>query len=161
MTYYDIFPSPIGDITASTDGVAVTALHIEGDRYFTAVPTEWTRQSTHPLLIQLQAELGEYFAGTRVRFDVPVAFEGTEFQRSVWKALQGIPSGKAVSYRTLAEAIGRPKAVRAVGTAVGRNPLCIVVPCHRVLASDGSLGGYVAGLDRKQLLLTLEGALAA
>jgi methylated-DNA-[protein]-cysteine S-methyltransferase len=97
----------------------------------------------------------------RTRFDVPVVFDGTEFQCLVWKALQNIPSGKTVSYGSLAEAIGRPKAVRAVGTAVGRNPLCIVVPCHRVLAGDGSLGGYVAGLDRKQHLLALEGVLSA
>jgi methylated-DNA-[protein]-cysteine S-methyltransferase len=161
MTVYDIFPSPIGAITASTDGVAITALHVEGDRYFTVVPGEWVRDGSNAVLQQLQAELGEYFAGTRARFDVPVAFEGTEFQRSVWSALQSIGPSETTSYGALAAKIGRPKAVRAVGTAVGRNPLCIVVPCHRVLASDGTLGGYVAGLDRKRHLLTLEGALAA
>lgn len=157
---YNIFPSPIGAITASSDGTAVTGLHIEGDRYFTAVPAEWVRDESDAVLRQLQSELAEYFAGTRTQFDVPVAFRGTEFQQSVWTALQLIGQSETTSYGALAAAIGRPKAVRAVGTAVGRNPLCIVVPCHRVLASDGSLGGYVAGLERKRHLLTLEGALA-
>lgn len=160
MTVYDIFPSPIGDITASSDGTAISGLHIEGDRYFTSIPAEWVRDGSNPMLQQLQGELVEYFAGKRTRFDVPLAFAGTEFQQLVWTALQAIGQSETTSYGALAAAIGRPKAVRAVGTAVGRNPLCIVVPCHRVLASDGSLGGYVAGLDRKRHLLKLEGALA-
>lgn len=160
MTVYDVFTSPIGAITASSDGNAVTGLHIEGDRYFTAVPTDWVRVESNAVLRQLKIELAEYFAGKRTQFDVPVAFKGTEFQQSVWTALQTIGQSETTSYGALAAAIGRPKAVRAVGTAVGRNPLCIVVPCHRVLASDGSLGGYVAGLERKRHLLTLEGALA-
>ena len=160
MTVYDVFTSPIGAITASSDGNAVTGLHIEGDRYFTAVPTDWVRVESSAVLRQLKIELAEYFAGKRTQFDVPVAFKGTEFQQSVWTALQTIGRSETTSYGALAAAIGRPKAVRAVGTAVGRNPLCIVVPCHRVLASDGSLGGYVAGLERKRHLLTLEGALA-
>lgn len=160
MTVYDVFTSPIGAITASSDGNAVTGLHIEGDRYFTAVPTDWVRVESNAVLRQLKIELAEYFAGKRTQFDVPVAFKGTEFQQSVWTALQTIGRSETTSYGALAAAIGRPKAVRAVGTAVGRNPLCIVVPCHRVLASDGSLGGYVAGLERKRHLLTLEGALA-
>lgn len=160
MTVYDVFTSPIGAITASSDGNAVTGLHIEGDRYFTAVPAEWVRDDSNAVLRQLKIELAEYFAGKRAQFDVPVTFKGTEFQQSVWTALQTIGQSETTSYGALAAAIGRPKAVRAVGTAVGRNPLCIVVPCHRVLASDGSLGGYVAGLERKRHLLTLEGALA-
>lgn len=160
MTFYDVFTSPIGAITASSDGNAVTGLHIEGDRYFTAIPAEWVRDESNVVLQQLRTELAEYFAGKRAQFDVPVAFKGTEFQQSVWTTLQTIGQSETTSYGELAAAIGRPKAVRAVGTAVGRNPLCIVVPCHRVLASDGSLGGYVAGLERKRHLLTLEGALA-
>lgn len=160
MTIYDTFPSPIGVITASSDGMAITGLHIEGDRYFSAVPNEWIRDESHLLLTQLTSELAEYFAGSRTRFDVPVAFKGTDFQQAVWQALQTIEPSETTTYGALAAAIGRPKAVRAVGTAIGRNPLCIVVPCHRVLAGDGSLGGYVAGLDCKRHLLTLEGALA-
>lgn len=159
MTMYDCFSTPIGTVTAASDGSSIVAVHIEGDRYFTSTPDEWMREPKTPVLVQLKRELDEYFSGKRTQFDVPVLFTGTDFQRSVWRALQAIPHGEKTSYGTLAEKIGKPKAVRAVGTAIGHNPLCIVVPCHRVLASDGTLGGYVAGLDRKQYLLTLEGAL--
>ena len=161
MISYDIFPSPIGDITVSAENGAIVGVHIEGDRYFTTIPDGWVRDSENSLLSQFKKELDEYFAGERASFDVPFAFQGTEFQRLVWQALQHIPSGQATTYGALAASIGKPKAVRAVGTAVGRNPLCILVPCHRVLAGDGSLGGYVAGLDRKEHLLRLEGVLAA
>jgi methylated-DNA-[protein]-cysteine S-methyltransferase len=159
MIVYDIFSSPLGQITAASNGGAIIALHIEGDRYFAGIPSDWVHDSSNALLVRLKHELAEYFAGTRMRFDVPVVFEGTEFQHAVWAALQAIAPSQSTTYGALAAAIGKPKAVRAVGTAVGRNPLCIVVPCHRVLASDGSLGGYVAGLERKQQLLTLEGAM--
>jgi methylated-DNA-[protein]-cysteine S-methyltransferase len=159
MVVYDIFSSPLGQITAASNGGAIIALHIEGDRYFAGIPSDWVHDSSNALLVRLKRELAEYFAGTRTRFDVPIAFSGTEFQQSVWNALQTIAPSETTTYGALAAKIGRPKAVRAVGTAVGRNPLCVVVPCHRVLASDGSLGGYVAGLERKQQLLTLEGAL--
>lgn len=161
MITYTVFPSPIGDITAAAGDNAIVAVHLSEDRYFSAVPSHWVRGNDSPLLAQLQTELSEFFAGKRTTFTVPVSFSGTDFQRRVWNSLQAIPSGGTTTYGALAEKIGKPKAVRAVGTAVGKNPLCIVVPCHRVLASDGSLGGYVAGLERKRHLLALEGALRA
>jgi methylated-DNA-[protein]-cysteine S-methyltransferase len=103
------------------------------------------------------AQLTEYFAGKRTHFDLPLEAEGTEFQRRVWQELQRIPYGKTISYRELARRIGKEKATRAVGTANGRNPLCIVIPCHRVIAADGTLGGYSGGLDKKVSLLGIEG----
>jgi methylated-DNA-[protein]-cysteine S-methyltransferase len=155
---YTIISSPLGDITAAIDNDALAELHIAGDRYFTKVPADWLR-ADHVLFEQLSMQLEEYFAGKRTSFDLPIDLNGTEFQRLVWQKLQAIPQGTTTTYARIAEEIGKPKAVRAVGTAIGKNPLCIVVPCHRVLASNGSLGGYVAGLDRKQQLLTLEGAM--
>ncbi|MCB8747447.1 methylated-DNA--[protein]-cysteine S-methyltransferase [Rhodoferax sp. U2-2l] len=114
----------------------------------------------HPVLTQAAAELAQYFAGQRQTFDVPLdTTTGTSFQQAVWQALQGIPVGTTCSYGELARRIGQPAAVRAVGAAVGRNPLGIIVPCHRVVGSNGSLTGYAGGLPRKTALLQLEGAL--
>jgi methylated-DNA-[protein]-cysteine S-methyltransferase len=154
---YDIFNSPLGLLTVSTDGANITALHIQDDRYFTAVPAGWTKVSDQPLLRRAKEQLDQYFAGRRQKFDLPLSSAGTPFQQEVWVVLRNIPAGSTVTYADIARQIGRPKAVRAVGTAVGRNPLCIIVPCHRVLGSGGGLGGYVAGVERKQDLLRLEG----
>jgi methylated-DNA-[protein]-cysteine S-methyltransferase len=153
---YDIFESPIGTLTVATDGAFITALHIEGDRYFTTPPASWQRDTFNALLQQTKEQLAEYFAGTRQQFELPLKTDGTPFQRAVWQALTAIPFGKTATYAQLAASIGKPEAVRAAGTAVGSNPICILIPCHRAMASDGSLGGYVAGLERKQALLELE-----
>jgi len=102
------------------------------------------------------AQLDEYFAGTRTGFEVPMLLEGTEFQQAVWAQLCAIPYGSTISYGELARRVGNPKASRAVGLANGRNPIAVIVPCHRVIAGDGSLGGYGGGLDRKTALLDLE-----
>ena len=107
-------------------------------------------------LRQAERELKEYFGGKRKRFTVPLDVQGTAFQKKVWKALSAIPYGRAVSYKEVASRIGLKKAVRAVGNANGKNPVCIVVPCHRVLAHDGTIGGYSGGLGIKRKLLDLE-----
>lgn len=151
--------SPIGNLTLVTDGEHITELHIEGDRHFTEIPDEWTRNTEHPLLLQAKQELKEYFTGARTAFDVPLRARGTDFQQQVWKALKDIQPGSTTTYSEIAMAISKPKAMRAVGTAIGKNPICIMVPCHRVLTSNGTLGGFVAGTERKQSLLTLEHAI--
>jgi methylated-DNA-[protein]-cysteine S-methyltransferase len=111
----------------------------------------------HPTVAVAQAQLAAYFAGERSQFSLPLDLSnGTAFQQSVWRALLDIPCGVTISYSTLSQQIGRPSAVRAVAAAVGRNPLSIVVPCHRVLGSNGSLTGYAGGVDRKSALLNLE-----
>lgn len=109
------------------------------------------------VLAQAIQELEEYFKGTRRQFQVPLHLQGTLFQKSVWNALKKIPYGKTYSYRDIARKIKNPKAVRAVGSANGKNPVCIMVPCHRVIAANGTLGGYAGGLPRKRKLLSLEG----
>jgi methylated-DNA-[protein]-cysteine S-methyltransferase len=110
----------------------------------------------HPVVREVMRQLEAYFAGERLEFDLPLAPEGTEFQRRVWKALAEIPYGETRSYGELARSIGKPAAVRAVGAANGRNPIGIIVPCHRVIGSSGKLVGYGGGLPMKQMLLDLE-----
>jgi methylated-DNA-[protein]-cysteine S-methyltransferase len=153
---YKTFTSPIGDITISSNGVAVTELHFNGARYFEQIPVDWTMDNDHPLLRRTEKQIGEYFNREREYFDLPLTFSGTPFQVKVWKELQKIPYGQTISYQDLGEKIGTRKAVRAVGTAVGNNPISIIIPCHRVLRKNGELGGYAAGLVCKEQLLELE-----
>jgi methylated-DNA-[protein]-cysteine S-methyltransferase len=113
--------------------------------------------NAHPLILEAERQLAEYFAGRRQRFTLPLDPSGTAFQRDVWDALRTIPFGETRSYAQIARQIGHPRAVRAVGAANGRNPLSIVVPCHRVVGSTGALTGFAGGLDVKARLLALEG----
>jgi methylated-DNA-[protein]-cysteine S-methyltransferase len=119
-------------------------------------PAVGSSNQDNPLLTAAAAQLQEYFAGRRRRFDLPLDPQGTEFQRRVWKALEAIPYGQTRNYRQVAESVGAPRAVRAVGAANGRNPLPIVVPCHRVIGADGKLVGYAGGLPVKRVLLDIE-----
>ena len=117
----------------------------------------WREDASHPVLRAAMQQLGEYFVGRRSAFDLPLDLQaGTAFQQSVWQALCAIPPGATTSYRELGRRVGRPEAARAIGAAVGRNPVSIVVPCHRVVGSDGALTGYAGGLERKTALLALE-----
>jgi methylated-DNA-[protein]-cysteine S-methyltransferase len=149
MTKYDTIDSPIGELLLASDGHALTAVHMNG----TPGPG-WQRD---PGALHEPAEqLGAYFAGELREFDLPLAPHGTPFQREVWSALREIPYGSTISYAELAAAVGRPHAARAVGAANGRNPIAVVVPCHRVIGASGALTGYGGGLGRKRLLLDLE-----
>lgn len=127
-------------------------------RKLTGLPA---REGTSAVLEEAARQLGDYFAGRRKRFDLPLKPIGTDFQRRTWRALQTIPHGETISYRQLAERIGHPKAVRAVGLANGANPLAVIIPCHRVIAADGSPGGFGAGPAVKRRLLALEGVLVS
>ena len=158
-------PSPLGSITIAATAKGLAGLWFtENQRYLPLELTgsaAWPEDANHPVLQQVSQQLGEYFAGRRSHFDVPLDLScGTAFQQSVWQALQGIAPGEVISYGEVSRRIGKPAAVRAVGGAVGRNPVSIIVPCHRVMGSDGSLTGYGGGLERKTALLRLEGALA-
>lgn len=145
--------SPLGDLLAIVDDLGVRELRFPGD----ASPLPAAFEDDHPLLPRVRAQLDEYFAGTRNHFDLPLAPAfGTPFQRRVWKALETIPYAETRSYQELAEMVRSPKAARAVGAANARNPLPIVVPCHRVIGKSGLLVGFGGGLDAKQTLLELE-----
>ena len=149
--------SPVGPLmlAAGDDGLR----HIEfRENRHPANRSDW-HGGDSPVLQDAEAQLREYFAGERRAFDLPLAPRGTPFQLQVWQALAGIPYGSTVSYAQLAQAVGNPEAMRAVGAANGRNPLPIVLPCHRVIGADGALVGFGGGLPVKQQLLRLEGAL--
>ncbi len=149
---------PLGPMVVAATGKGLAGVWFDGQRHMPDNAT-WQVQPDHPMLQRAIAQLTEYFAGERTQFDLPLDLQGgTSFQQSVWKALLAIPSGATTSYGDLSARIGRPAAVRAVGAAVGRNPVSVIVPCHRVVGANGSLTGYAGGLDRKTALLKLESA---
>lgn len=153
------YNSPLGPMTLCGHDQALTGVWFDGQKH-QPDPQAWPLVEDHALLQRAQAQLAEYFAGTRQHFDLPLDYSSaTAFQQQVWSALLTIPRGQTLTYAAISRHIGRPSAVRAVGSAIGRNPLCIVVPCHRVLGGDGSLTGYAGGLERKVALLQLEQAL--
>jgi methylated-DNA-[protein]-cysteine S-methyltransferase len=152
-TVYATVPSPVGALTLVAREDALVGLYMSEHRHWTGVGD--ARRDDAPFAA-IRAQLDEYFAGDRTTFDLPVQLAGTPFQHEVWHALQAIPYGTTISYGELARRIGRSAAVRAVGLANGKNPVSIVVPCHRVVGSDGSLTGYGGGLERKRYLLELE-----
>ena len=154
---YDVVQSPIGRLILASDGTALVGVWMAN-----ASPRDasWSHhKSDDDILAKTREELEEYFDGRRRTFDVPLAPNGTEFQRSVWHALTEIPFGTTISYAELARRVGNEAAVRAVGAANGRNPIPVIVPCHRVIGSDGSLTGFGGGLPRKKWLLQHERAL--
>jgi methylated-DNA-[protein]-cysteine S-methyltransferase len=157
--HYRILDSPLGPLTLVGEGEHLLAIHFP--RRGKAVPPPTEASPDQGALDEAARQLGEYFAGRRRSFDLPLDPRGSEFQRGVWHALADIPYGETISYAELARRVGRPGAARAVGAANGRNPLPIVLPCHRVIGSDGTLVGFGGGLPAKRLLLGLEGAPAA
>ncbi len=150
--------SPVGALrlVASRDGLA--AILWENDKPRRVPLSIAAEDADHPLLCETERQLGDYFAGRRRVFDLPLAFVGTEFQQQVWRALLTIPFGQTRSYAQLAAQIGHPKAARAVGAANGKNPISIVAPCHRVIGASGALTGFAGGFAAKAYLLRLEGA---
>lgn len=149
-------PSPLGSIVLAATDTALVGLWFDGQRH-QHDPSVWPLVQQHPVLDTAKVQLAQYFAGERQQFDLPLDLSaGTAFQQQVWAQLLAIASGRTVSYGQLSQQLGHPKAVRAVGAAVGRNPISIVVPCHRVLGAHGALTGYAGGLDRKTALLQLE-----
>lgn len=153
---YQFLATPLGTLRLVSDGSHLRAIEFE-DQYRDDAPGS---ERSDQVLASCALQLSEYFAGARQGFELPLKAHGTAFQQSVWAALLDIPYGEVRSYRDIARSIKKESAVRAVGAANGRNPLPIVVPCHRVIGSDGSLTGFAGGLAAKRQLLQLEGALA-
>ena len=156
MTIYTMMDSPIGELTLIGDGAALTGLYMERRQ---ALDAGWVRDDA--ALAEARRQMEAYFAGELTTFEVPLAPRGTAFQEKVWQALRTIPYGTTASYRDIAIQVGNPTAVRAVGAANGRNPISIIVPCHRVIGANGSLTGYGGGMERKRWLLDLEARVLA
>jgi len=159
MTHFTRFNTPLGPMIAIARDAALSGLDFEDAKYAPAPSPEWIEDGAHPALRECARQVAEYFAGERARFDLVLAPRGTAFQQRVWREIARVPRGKTITYAALAARAGAPGAARAAGAATGRNPLALVVPCHRVVGTDGSLTGYAGGLARKRRLLALEGAL--
>ena len=148
--------TPSGKLTLISNGSALAAILWENDSPERVRIDQGEQSETDPILIKAEKQLLEYYAGCRTSFDLPLDFQGSDFQKAVWKALLSIPYGETKTYKQIATELGKEQAVRAVGTAIGRNPLSIVAPCHRVIGSDGELRGFAGGLETKAQLLKLE-----
>jgi methylated-DNA-[protein]-cysteine S-methyltransferase len=144
-----IISSPLGNIFLSTQDDSISELRFTTE--------EVSKEPLNSLLSEAKKQLDDYFSGTRKTFNLPVVLSGTPFQYQVWEAVNKIPFGQTTSYLKLSQALGNPAAIRAVGAAIGANPILVIIPCHRIIGTNGQLTGYAGGLDRKEKLLELEG----
>jgi len=153
-TYYSWFDSPVGALLLAGTNSGLKLVSFSAGKRRKGIDNEWSEDNA--AFTEVVDQLQSYFAGERRSFDLPLVLEGTDFQKRIWTALQNIHYGETVSYKMLAERVGSPKAVRAVGAANGANPIPIIIPCHRVIGNDGSLTGFGGGLPLKKKLLELE-----
>ena len=153
---YMYMESPVGALKLVAHDHALVAVMWDNEDHKRVRLAELIKNIQHPMLLKVKQQLEQYFAGQRQQFNLPLDFQGTDFQQQVWRALLTIPYGETRSYKDIALQIGNEKAVRAVGAANGRNPISIIAPCHRVIGSGGALVGFAGGLDKKQILLSLE-----
>jgi methylated-DNA-[protein]-cysteine S-methyltransferase len=154
MKHYDFYDGPQGRMLLVAEDEGLCGVHFDGQKYFPRI--EGRHDTRHALLRQAKRELAEYFGGERKRFGLALAPVGTPFQLSVWRAISTVAFGETLTYGELARRAGCPGSARAAGAATGRNPIGIIVPCHRIVGSNGSLTGYAGGLERKRALLALE-----
>jgi methylated-DNA-[protein]-cysteine S-methyltransferase len=158
MRCYDFYESPHGRILLVASNAGLSGVYFNGQKYHPQLEATWRHDTGNALLRQAKRELAEYFGGERKRFEIALAPEGSPFQRQVWKAISTVEFGTTITYGELARRAGCPGSARAAGAATGRNPIGIIVPCHRIVGSNGALTGYAGGLDKKRALLALEGA---
>jgi methylated-DNA-[protein]-cysteine S-methyltransferase len=154
--YYDFYESPHGQMLLVAGDEGLSGVYFDGQKDFPRIDAEWRGDARHAPLRQARRELAEYFGRERERFEIVLAPEGTPFQRSVWRAISTVGFGETISYGELARRAGFSGSARAAGAATGRNPISIIVPCHRIVGANGTLTGYAGGLDRKRALLALE-----
>jgi methylated-DNA-[protein]-cysteine S-methyltransferase len=159
MTRFARIRTSLGTLLLIAADDALTGLHFVNGKHVPAIDPAWLDEPGHPLFTHCAAQVEEYLAGERGKFDLPLAPKGTAFQQRVWREIAKVPFGETITYSQLAARAGAPGSARAAGAATGRNPISLVIPCHRIVATDGSLTGYAGGLARKEKLLALEGAL--
>lgn len=155
--FYDLYDSPTGELLMMSEGEGLTDLHMTAGKYVPKIHDHWVRNEDVPVFTQAKQELDAYFQGKLRAFTVLLAPRGTDFQRHAWRALTQIGYGTTCTYGQQAARMGNPKAMRAVGAANGKNPIGIIIPCHRVIGANGTLTGYAGGLHNKKFLLKLEG----
>jgi methylated-DNA-[protein]-cysteine S-methyltransferase len=158
MRYYDYYDGPHGRMLLVARDEGMAGVYFADQKHHPTVEVAWQHDASHVALRRAKRELAEYFGGARQRFEIALAPEGTPFQLAVWKAIAGVDFGRTITYGELARRAGHPGCARAAGAATGRNPIGIIVPCHRIVGADGNLTGYAGGLERKRMLLALEGA---
>jgi len=158
MTLHSLLESPLGELLLIAHDDSLTGVYFTDQSHAPQVHPNWVRRDDAPVFGEVRRQLLDYAEGASEAFDLPVELTGTKFQVKVWEQIIAIPFGETVTYTELARRIGDPQAVRAVGTAAGANPVCWVIPCHRVVGKDGSLTGYAGGLPRKKALLDFEAA---
>ena len=156
MRYYESFESSFGGMLLAACDQGLTGVYFDRQKHHPRRANDWKHDPENVHLKRAKRQLAEYFAGKRKSFDLALDPRGTDFQQAVWQAISGVPYGETISYAELARRSGFPQGARAAGAATGRNPIGIIVPCHRIVGSDGSLTGYAGGLERKRALLTLE-----
>ncbi|QJR13429.1 methylated-DNA--[protein]-cysteine S-methyltransferase [Usitatibacter palustris] len=159
MIRYKTFTSPLGTMLAAANEHGLTRVDFIDSKYMRPVDPDWQEDTKHPSLVACEKQLAEYFEGERAVFDLPLNPRGTPFQKRIWEEISGVAYGETIIYSELARRAGSPGSSRAAGAATGRNPIAIIVPCHRIVGADGSLTGYAGGLPRKTRLLELEGVL--
>lgn len=156
MIYFTTYESPIQTLRLVSDGRSLVGLYMMSEKHSSLPERDWVEEDAVAPFPETKPQLTEYFAGTLTEFDLPIQLHGTAFQQRVWEVLKTIPYGMTISYGELAQQIDQPNASRAVGLANGKNPISIVVPCHRVIGANGKLTGYGGGIERKQWLLNHE-----
>ena len=157
MRCYDTFEGPQGSMLLVANDRGLAGVYFDRQKHHPKRQADWKKDPHHRVLRQAKRELAEYFAGKRKRFDVALSPNGTPFQRSVWRAISTVGFGETITYGELARRAGHPGSARAAGAATGRNPIGIIVPCHRIMGANGTLTGYAGGLSKKRALLALEG----
>lgn len=157
MTNYARFITPLGTVLATAVGGYLTSVNFVDAKYTPEIGAGWKEDPASTPLKECARQLGDFFEGKRQCFDLPIAPEGTPFQKRIWREIARIPFGETITYAQLAARAGAPGSARAAGAATGRNPIAVVVPCHRIVGADGSLTGYAGGLERKMKLLEIEG----